>query len=243
MKWIFLSVPDPILLFNEFPWLKVFPLFTAVLKFASPRSSLTVGEGISSTLTSRIPPSISPVQSHHPVLKLKSLAVCALTNFQTLNINPSACPQPQSQGPGNMSLLFWANHFSLKVHPPSSPQDFARSTLLPLASVFMQFFSPGSFLLKTSEQKGEKETFIFAFTLFFIFPCFHHSLWAVGLSGNRSQSGVWDARCHLRNNTSESRTGQREEKPSFGPGNASSDSSMECLEQVFPIGANQNRLK
>ena len=136
-----------------------------MLKFASPRSSLTVGEGISSTLTSRIPPSISPVQSHHPVLKLKSLAVCALTNSQTLNINPSACPQPQSQGPGNMSLLFWANHFlALKSTLPLLPKTLlARSTLLPLASVFMQFFSPGSFLLKTSEQKGEKRNLHFCF--------------------------------------------------------------------------------
>ena len=48
--------------------------------------------------------------------------------------------------------------------------------------------------------------------MFFTFPCFHHALWAVGLSGHRSQGGVWDARCHLRNNTSESRTGQREER-------------------------------
>lgn len=69
-----------------------------------------------------------------------------------------------------MSLLFQANHsFSFKVHPPSSPQDLARSTLLSLASVFRQFFSPGSFLL-LSEQKRGKETFILLLLSSFTFP-------------------------------------------------------------------------
>ena len=189
-----------------------------MLNFASPRASLTVGEGISSTLTSRIPPFISPVQSHHPVLKLKWLAVYSVTDSQTLNINPSACPQPQSQGLGNMSLLFQANHsFSFKVHPPSSPQDLARSTLLSLASVFRQFFSPGSFLL-LSEQKGGKETFIFAFALFFYLPLFP-SL-SVGSWALQKQEPRWSLGCKMSFKEQyqwKQNRAEAGEKPSFGP--------------------------
>lgn len=167
-----------------------------MLKFASPRSSLTVGEGISSTLTSRIPPSISPVQSHHPVLKLKSLAVCALTNFQTLNINPSACPQPQSQGPGNMSLLFWANHFlALKSTLPLLPKTLLGqpSCLLPVSSCNSSPLDPS--YSRQVNRKGKKETFIFAFTLFFYLPLFP-SL-SVGSWTLWKQKSKWSLGCKM----------------------------------------------
>ena len=145
----------------------------------------------------------------------------------------------------HVPLILGQSLFSLKVHAPSSPQDLARSALLSLASVFRQFFSPGSFLLlRQVNRKGKKETFIFAFTLFFYLPLFPSC--SVGSWTLRKQKPRWSLGCKMSFKEQyqwKQNRAEGGEKPSFGPSNASSDNLVECLEQVFPIRANQNRLK
>ena len=99
-------------------------------------------------------------------------------------------------GPGQqVPLILGQSLFSLKVYAPSSPQDLARSALLSLASVFRQFFSPGSFLLlRQVNRKGKKETFIFAFTLFFYLPAGVQP-WLI--QGIRRRGGVGDLFIYL----------------------------------------------
>lgn len=99
-----------------------------------------------------------------PSAETKVIGSVCLDQLPNPQHQPISMSSASVSGTGqHVPLILGQSLFSLKVHPPSSPQDLARSTLLPLASVFMQFFSPGSFLLKTSEQKGEKRNLHFCF--------------------------------------------------------------------------------
>lgn len=138
---------------------------------ASPESSLTVGENVLSTLPSRIPPFISPVIGHLPVLGLKSLGSMFLTCIPPpkTTVTLSIRPQPQPQRVGNTSLCSRPITLPGRRVGPPSPDLTLLSINYPLSSIFKHPLSTGSFLsfLLLHKQKEKRNPcFCFCSLLF-----------------------------------------------------------------------------